>query len=216
MNANRAEYLPHKGVMIEEFSSILKNVPSGYFIDATYGYGSHFRLNDKYEHLGNAYTNNIFNPWYYEMTESGFNYRLSDIHSSLARSQIKMLDNFIEYRHKLAINYDSYFKDCINIKPTQMKFRDLSSHHLYVIRIKFNKIKKDRNFIMNKLKERGIGSQVHYIPVPLHPFYKKMNYNMKDLSNCNKYYEEALSIPLFYNLDKSSQLHVVENLKLEN
>ena len=51
MNANRAEYLSHKGVMIEEFSSILKNVPSGYFIDATYGYGSHFRLNDKYEHL---------------------------------------------------------------------------------------------------------------------------------------------------------------------
>ena len=51
MNANRAEYLSHKGVMIEEFSSILKNVPPGYFIDATYGYGSHFRLNDKYEHL---------------------------------------------------------------------------------------------------------------------------------------------------------------------
>ena len=171
------------------------------------------KLNDQMTNNKNSKTNGIYNPWYYEMIEKGFNYRLTDIQCALGSSQLDSLKEFIEKRKYLALRYDNLFEDCKNIKVTQKKTRAISSHHLYVIRINFKKAKISRAELMHKLRQDGIITQVHYIPIPYHPFYQKKGYTMKNLQNSEKYYDEALSIPLFYNLKNQIQEFVVKKIK---
>lgn len=153
-------------------------------------------------------------PWYYEVKDLGFHYRTNDILCSLGISQLKKLNKFISYRKKVAKYYDiafSKFKNCI---PLQLNMRNKSANHLYVLKINFKKIKISRKQVMNKLKSKGIITQVHYIPVNMHPFYLKNRPSKKiNLKMSKKYYSECLSIPIYYKLSKNQQNYIIRNLK---
>lgn len=162
------------------------------------------KLDDPFVHPGDA------GPWYYEMQQLGFNYRVTDIQCALALSQLRKLDKFLARRLELALRYDTAFGDMKNCRPAQASGRARSGLHLYILRIKFDAIGMSRAELMEKLRERGIGSQVHYIPVPAHPFYRARQFKPEDYPNANAYYSEALSIPLFYDLTDQQQQAVIE------
>ncbi len=167
------------------------------------------KLDDPLIEIAQSQTNGEPNPWYYEMQELGFHYRITDIQSALALSQLSKLDRFISRRRKLVKKYDAAFFELSNCYPVQISGRDISSHHLYVIRIKFQAVKMSRREMMIRLRSLGIGTQVHYIPVPLHPYYKKNKLPLSSYQNSINYYAETLSLPLFYDLDESEQNYVI-------
>lgn len=151
------------------------------------------------------------NPWYYEMVELGYHYRITDIQCALAISQLKKLDKFVARRRQLAISYDKAFKEFKNLRPAQPEHgRDRSGHHIYVLRIAFDRLKISRGDLMRALRERGIGTQVHYIPVPCHPYYRNLGHNPEAYPEAMGFYQEALSIPLFYDLKDEEQDKVVK------
>jgi len=166
------------------------------------------KLDDKLEIVSQAKTNGEANTWYYEMQELGFHYRITEIQCALALSQFKKLNQFISRRRTLAKKYDEAFINFRNCRPAQAIGRDFSGHHLYVLRIDFISIGANRGELMKKLKDKGIGSQVHYIPVPMQPYYQKLGINPRDFSIAVDYYEEALSIPLFYDLTDKQQEYI--------
>lgn len=171
------------------------------------------KLDDALEIPSQAQANGEVNPWYYEMQTLGFHYRITEMQCALALSQFKKLDQFISRRRTLAKKYDELFAAFKNCRPAQLMGRDLSGHHLYVLRIDFNSLDINRAELMKKLKDKGIGSQVHYIPVPMQPYYRKLGLNFEDFPDAINYYEEALSIPLFYDLTDAQQEYIVTIFK---
>lgn len=153
------------------------------------------------------------NPWYYEMVELGFNYRITDFQCALGLSQLKKLKKIINFRRKIANIYDSHFRNFKNLKPLQKYFRKISSNHLYVIKINFTNLKMRKNQIMKKLQSCGISTQVHYIPIPLHPYYKNKGYKVKNIPNSTNYYNYGLSIPIHLNLQKRDIFKIIKTLK---
>lgn len=148
-------------------------------------------------------------PWYYEMQELGYNYRITDLQCALALSQFHKIDKFMERRRALADTYDDAFKALKNCQPAQPEGRDRSGLHLYVLRVDLDAIGMSKKDLMLALRERGVGSQVHYIPVPAQPFYRKHQYRPEDYAHANKYYSQALSIPMFYDLSEKQQQTVI-------
>lgn len=171
------------------------------------------KLDDPFEYPAEAETEGIRNPWYYEMQELGYHYRITDIQSALARSQFNKLDAFIARRRELVRQYDAAFAGFRNQRPAQHTGRDRSGHHLYVVRIDFQKIGMSRAQLMYALRERGIGSQVHYIPAPSQPVYRALGFSIDDFPAAKQYYAEALTIPLFYALSDEQQERIVAALR---
>jgi len=168
---------------------------------------------DNFQSKNNSITNGINNPWYYEMQELGYHYRITDIQCALGLSQLKKIDKFIMKRRELAKKYDLAFENLKNCEPIQKNMRDFSSNHLYILRINFKKLSKTRASLMEELKNVGIMTQVHYIPVTLHPYFQKKGYKDDNFSNSYNYYNNALSIPLFYDLTNKEQSHVINQIK---
>ena len=162
----------------------------------------------------NGFSKSKVNQWYYEAQELGFNYRITDFQCALGLSQLKKLKKVIQKRKFIAKNYDSSFKNTSNLYLPQFLRRDNSSNHLYILNLNFNNLKIKKNKFIEILHRKGIGSQVHYIPVPMHPIYKKLGYNMKKLPVAKKYYESALSIPIFFNLSFKNQKKIIKNIKI--
>lgn len=171
------------------------------------------KLDDPLQLPEEAATNGVRNPWYYEMQELGFHYRITDIQCGLALSQFKKLDRFIARRRDLVKAYDIAFSGMSNCRPAQVTGRDQSGHHLYVLRINFGMAGLTRAQLMQELRTRQIGSQVHYIPVPAQPHYRKLGFRLEDYPNAQNYYQEALSIPLFYDLTDDQQQYVIAAFK---
>ena len=135
------------------------------------------KLDDEILNRNDGYTDNI-NPWYYEMQDLGFHYRITDIQASLGLSQLKKLDKFIDARREHASLYDSQL-DFTKIKRISLPFTSTSAHHLYTLSVPFSSSGEySRASFMHHLRNKGIGSQVLYIPVPLHPFYSRQGYSM--------------------------------------
>jgi len=161
----------------------------------------------------NAMYNNPDGPWYYEQIKLGFNYRMTDIQAALGVSQMNRLDSFIEKRHEIFNRYNKYFQDIPIIKiPWQSNDR-YSSLHLYVIRIDKNKSKVSHNALFNHLRDNNVGVNIHYIPIYRQPFYSKFNFNFSDFPESEDYYSEAISIPIYPDLDKDSQEFVYKLIK---
>jgi UDP-4-amino-4,6-dideoxy-N-acetyl-beta-L-altrosamine transaminase len=153
-------------------------------------------------------------PWYYEMHSLGFNYRLTDIQSALGISQLSKLDRFIKRRREIVSKYNQAFKNISWLTVPYEEKGVFSAFHLYVLLIEFNRIKKSRKEVMEILFKKGIGTQVHYIPVYLQPYYSK-NFGFKK-GACPKaedYYEKCLSIPLFPSMKNSDVLKVIKSIK---
>ena len=170
------------------------------------------KLDDPLIDKAQSQTNGQPNPWYYEMQELGFHYRITDIQSALALSQFSKLDQFISRRRELVKRYDASFKSMKNLRPAQNVGRDHSGHHLYLVRIDFQSIAINRAQLIQELNSRGIGSQVHYIPVPANPYYRNFGHSLTDYPIAEKYYQETLSIPLFFGLTYDQQDYIVSNI----
>jgi len=160
-----------------------------------------------------AFTKKKPNTWYYEMQDLGFNYRITDFQCALGISQLKKLDKIVNTRRKIAKIYDKHFSGLKNVYLPQLNYRHLSSNHLYILNINFSKIKISRNEFMLKLKKMNILTQVHYIPIYLHPYFKKICKKLSKMKNSQKYYEQALSIPIFFNLKTKDQKKVITKIK---
>ncbi len=153
------------------------------------------------------------NPWYYEMQELGFHYRITDIQSGLAASQMKQLGAFMAHRKALVERYDRAFANNTLVRLAQTVEKSGSGNHIYPVRIDFASIGKTRRQIMLALREQGVGSQVHYIPVPMHPFYQRMGHDPADYPEAMHYYSEALTLPLFFDLSFEQQDFVIATLQ---
>jgi len=172
------------------------------------------KLDDTFINKEKSSTNAIVNPWYYEMQELGFNYRITDIQCALGKSQLKKLNSFINRRKSLVERYDKAFSNIDSIKPIQNKYRGISSHHLYVVRINFDKINNSRAEVMTLLRKSGIITQVHYIPVTSHPYYVDLKYNSEEYKNAMQFYKECLTLPLYFSLSNEEQDFVINELKM--
>ena len=154
------------------------------------------------------------NRWYYEMDVLGFNYRITDLQAALGKSQLKKINLFTKKRNQIANIYNKNFKNFENLKTPYKSKKVKHAYHLYTVLINFKKINISKNYFMKLLLEKGIGSQVLYIPVFLQPYYKKKyNYKTKHFPQSMKYYEQALSIPIFYSLSKAEQNMIIGTIK---
>jgi perosamine synthetase len=171
------------------------------------------KLDDPLQLPEQGQTNGVRDPWYYEMQDLGYHYRITDMQCGLALSQLSKLEKFLARRLSLVNRYDQAFVGLPNCRPAQSAGRNRSGHHLYVLRFDFDAIGSDRGQLMQELKSRGIGTQVHYIPVPAHPYYRKLGHRLESYPHAQKYYQEALSIPLYYDLTEMQQDGVVSAIK---
>jgi perosamine synthetase len=140
-------------------------------------------------------------PWYYEMHELGFNYRITDFQCALGLSQLQKLDSFVVRRRQIVDHYNEAFSQIEAISTPELKLtknHDATSWHLYTVQIDFLKLGKSRSEIMAKLRDFGIGTQVLYIPVYLQPWYRKSyGYQSGKCPHAESFYAKALSLPLF-------------------
>ena len=151
-------------------------------------------------------------PWYYEQVELGFNYRMTDIQAALGASQLRRLKEFVERRRYLVHRYNSAFRELPVVPPWQHP-ESRSAHHLYVLRLKTNVLKMTRQSVFDKLRAAGIGVNVHYIPVHTQPYYRKLGFKSGDFPEAEKYYEDAITLPLFFDLSEKDQDYVIDTLR---
>ncbi len=150
-------------------------------------------------------------PWYYEMQELGYNYRASDVNCALAVSQLSKLDQFKANRQELVANYDEALSDVPHITPVSRLPNSNTSWHIHVIHIDWELINTTRAKYMQKLRGKGIGTQVHYIPVHQQPYYRSL-YGECTLPGAEKYYSSCLTIPMFVGLTPAQQNSVIDEL----
>lgn len=136
-------------------------------------------------------------PWYYEMQELGYNYRITDFQCALGLSQFKKLDKFIKRRREIVKRYNEAFKNIEEIVIPYEKPEVKSAWHIYVIRLKLDKLSSTRKEIFEALRAENIGVHVHYIPVYYHPYYQELGYQKGLCPKAERYYEEAITLPLF-------------------
>ena len=141
--------------------------------------------------------------WYYEMQELGFNYRLTEISGTLGISQLKNADKKLERRKEIAENYDKAFKDT-SIITQHSPENYANAYHLYIILV------NNRLELYNELRKNNINTQVHYIPVHMQPFYKKMGWKKGDFPVVESYYNRCLSLPMYPSLTDEEQEYVIE------
>jgi len=133
--------------------------------------------------------------WYYEQIELGFNYRMTDISAALGLSQLSRLGEFVERRNLIADRYDELLGDLPVVLPTR-DAGSLSSFHLYIIRVESNSFPIGHKALFKKLRENGVGVNLHYIPIYKHPFYQKMGFNSDLYPASELYYQTAISLPI--------------------
>ncbi|NGX17176.1 UDP-4-amino-4,6-dideoxy-N-acetyl-beta-L-altrosamine transaminase [Wenzhouxiangella sp. XN24] len=151
-------------------------------------------------------------PWYYEQQALGLNYRLTDLQAALGLSQVHRLDDYVARRHALAARYDALLAGLPVTRPWQHP-DSYSGLHLYVIRIEGGGDGERRRSVFEGLRTRGIGVNVHYIPVHLQPYYRALGFAPGDFPNAEAYYAEAISLPMYPTLSESEQDQVVAALR---
>ena len=152
-------------------------------------------------------------PWFYEVNQIGLNYRMSDVQAALGNSQLKKLHKIMSKRKKIAKIYDKELSKINTLNLPGYGKRDQSANHLYVLNVDFKKIGINRTKFCKLMLKNNIGTQLHYIPIPLHNSYKKLNYNLKSLPNTKKYYNSGISIPIYANLKLSEQKKIISVIK---
>ena len=149
--------------------------------------------------------NNKKDPWFYDQKSLGYNYRMNDIEAALGLSQLSRLNKFVNQRNKIASIYKK------NLNKKKIKFQSLipnsrSSMHLFIICLN----KKLKMKVFDSLKKNGINTNLHYKPIYRNTFYKKYNFNKNNFQNSEKYYKEAITLPLYYDLKKVHQMKIIK------
>jgi UDP-4-amino-4,6-dideoxy-N-acetyl-beta-L-altrosamine transaminase len=150
-------------------------------------------------------------PWYYQQVALGFNYRMTDIEAALGLSQLDRLDEFLARRRDLAASYDRLLRDIPVTTPWQHP-DGRSAWHLYVIRLDADDPKVIHREVFERLRVNGIGVNLHYIPVYRQPFYARQGFDRADFPEAERYYAEAITLPLFPGLTEAQQAEVVQCL----
>lgn len=149
--------------------------------------------------------------WYYQQVELGFNYRLTDIQAALGLSQLTRLDAFVARRQALARRYDERLAGLPVTTPWQHPDTS-SSTHLYVIRLQLNRIRRTHREVFDALRAAGIGVNLHYIPVYTQPYYQRLGHTGAGCPESDRYYAEAISLPMFSGLSDADQDRVIAAL----
>ncbi len=150
--------------------------------------------------------------WYYQQLDLGFNYRMTELQAALGLSQLKQLARFVERRHVIAQQYQTLLSSL----PVKMQFQPedcYSAMHLFVIRLQLTEIKKSHQQVFTELRAMAIGVNVHYIPIHLQPHYQQMGFEKGDFPEAENYYQEAVSIPVFFDLSDVEINYIEENLQ---
>lgn len=149
-------------------------------------------------------------PWYYEMQELGYNYRMTDMQAALGSSQMDKLDRFIQRRKEIALLYNEQLYGLPGIILPKQLEQTQSSWHLYVTRWNPEQFRGSRKDWFEALRSEGIGVQVHYIPVYFQPYYQKLGYERGLCPNAEKFYYSAITLPIFPKMSNSDVSDVVE------
>ena len=150
--------------------------------------------------------------WNYQQIDLGFNYRMTDIQAALGLSQIQRLDTFVTKRHAIAKRYDQLLAAFPVLTPWQNP-ESYSGYHLYVIRLKLNEINKTQRQVYDALFAAGIRVNLHYIPVYRQPYYENMGFSVGYCTEAERYYSEAISIPMYPGLTEAHQEQVVTAIR---
>jgi len=151
-------------------------------------------------------------PWYYQQIALGYNYRMTELQGALGLSQLTRLDDYVARRHVLAQIYNEKLADLPLTTPWQHP-DTYSGLHLYIVRLQLDKISLSRREVFQGLRAAGIGVNVHYIPVHTQPFFKQFGFADGDFPNAERYYAEALSLPMYPTLTEEQVLNVCSVLK---
>jgi UDP-4-amino-4,6-dideoxy-N-acetyl-beta-L-altrosamine transaminase len=150
--------------------------------------------------------------WYYQQVDLGYNYRMTDVQAALGASQMARIGQYIARRHALARRYDNILQGLPVTTPWQQPDGH-SGLHLYVIRLQLDRIAKSHSEVFSALRQRGIGVNLHYIPVYTQPYYRRMGFRPGDFPAAERYYAEAISLPMYATLSDAQQDEVAAALR---
>ena len=150
--------------------------------------------------------------WYYQQIELGYNYRMTELHGALGLSQLDRIEQYVARRHELARRYDRLLARLPVTVPWQHQ-DGYSGLHLYVVRLQAGKARAGHKWVFDSLREQGIGVNLHYIPVHTQPYYQTMGFKPGDFPEAERYYTEAISLPMYSGLTDSQQDTVVAALR---
>ncbi len=157
----------------------------------------------------NSFINEPDGDWYYEMQFLGYNYRMTDIQAALGVSQLNKLNKFLTRRREIVDIYNKTFKNNPYFDIPFEKYYVYSSYHFYPIRLK-DRYKNRKKEIFSKLRESGLGVQVHYIPVYFQPYYQELGYSKGLSPTAEDFYQRELSIPLYQGMKDDDIKHVIK------
>ncbi len=150
--------------------------------------------------------------WQYQQISIGYNYRMTDIHAALGVSQMDRLDAYVAIRKRIADTYDCKLKELPIIMPQRADYTN-SAWHLYVIRIDNDRTDRRQKEVLHALHNMGVAATIHYIPVYRQPYYESLGYKKGYCPQAERYFSEAMSIPIFPGLSEKDQLEVVGSLE---
>ena len=151
--------------------------------------------------------------WKYNLSKSGFNYRLSDINCALGLAQLKKIDKFIDYRRKIFNIYKAGLNEIVNSISLPLENRNKPSYHLFLISINFKEIGSTKDKLLKFLKKNNIFCQYHYIPIYKFKLFKK-KINLSFYQGTEYYYKNSFSLPIFYNLKGNMQKKIISKIRL--
>lgn len=153
-------------------------------------------------------------PWHYEQQMLGYNYRMTDIHAALGRSQLTRVDDYVARRNELARRYDAALRGLPLQLPTVLP-GNRSAFHLYVVRLKLDRLARTHRQVFQALRARDIGVNLHYMPVHLQPYYRALGFKAGQFPESEAYAEQAITLPLYATLTERSQDQVIAALNQE-
>lgn len=151
-------------------------------------------------------------PWYYQQVALGFNYRMTDLQAALGTSQLRRLEEFLDRRRALARRYDEALRGLPLSTPIE-DARGRSAWHLYVIQLDLDAGAVSRRAVFERMRAAGVMVNVHYIPMHLQPYYRALGFKRGDFPASERFYERALTLPLFFGLSESDQDRVCGALR---
>jgi UDP-4-amino-4,6-dideoxy-N-acetyl-beta-L-altrosamine transaminase len=151
-------------------------------------------------------------PWYYEQIALGFNYRMTDVQAALGLSQMARVDAYVAERNRLAARYDALLAGLPVVTPWQHP-DGVSARHLYVVRLKLKEIRRSHREVFEAMRRAGIGVNLHYIPVYRHPYYAQLSLHGAGCAEAERYYAEAITLPLYPALTEALQDEVIGALR---